>query len=72
MSFRPSIRIVGTGLIVAGLLLLTWAVVVWRWQDPFTALYTHWKQHQLAHSYERRFAEYRPQLAARRPVPGKK
>jgi sortase A len=35
-----------------------WVVVVWQWQDPFTALYTHWKQHQLAKSYERRFAAY--------------
>jgi len=43
---------------VAGALVLVWVVVVWQWQDPFTALYTHWKQHQLARSYERRFASY--------------
>jgi sortase A len=58
MSVRRSVRIAGTGLIVVGLLMLVWVVVVWRWQDPFTALYTHWKQHQLAKSYKRRFASY--------------
>jgi sortase A len=45
---------------VAGVALLVWVVVVWRWQDPFTALYTHWKQRQLARSYDHRYAEYRP------------
>jgi sortase A len=46
---------------VAGALVLVWVVVVWQWQDPFTALYTHWKQHQLSKSYERRFSSYHPQ-----------
>jgi sortase A len=45
---------------VAGVGLLVWVVVVWRWQDPFTALYTHWKQQQLARSYNHLFEEYRP------------
>ena len=65
MTLKRSARIAGTGLIVAGLLTLAWVVVVWRWQDPFTALYTHWKQHQLAHSYENRFAAYQPRLVWR-------
>jgi sortase A len=52
------VRIAGTALAVAGVLVLVWVVVVWQWQDPFTALYTHWKQHQLARSYEHRFASY--------------
>ena len=60
MSVRRTLRIVGTALAVAGVLGLIWVAVVWRWQDPFTALYTHWKQHQLARSYERRFAAYQP------------
>jgi sortase A len=53
-------RIAGTLLAVAGLGMLVWVLVVWRWQDPFTALYTHWKQHQLSQAYERRFSEFRP------------
>ena len=51
---RRRLRILGTVLIVAGSLTLIWAVVVWRWQDPFTALYTKWKQHQLSSQYEKR------------------
>jgi sortase A len=53
-------RIAGTILVVAGLGMLAWVLVVWRWQDPFTALYTQWKQHQLSQTYERRFSEYEP------------
>jgi len=65
MSLKRSVRIAGTGLIVAGLLTLAWVVTVWRWQDPFTALYTHWKQHQLTNSYDHRFAAYQPRLVSR-------
>jgi sortase A len=53
-------RILGTLLIVAGALTLAWVVVVWRWQDPFTALYTHFEQAKLAHAYERRAAKFKP------------
>jgi sortase A len=58
VNVRRVLRIAGTALAVAGALVLVWVVVVWQWQDPFTAIYTHWKQHQLARSYERRFAGY--------------
>ena len=58
MNVRRIVRIAGTALAVAGALVLVWVVVVWQWQDPFTALYTHWKQHQLARSYDHRFASY--------------
>jgi sortase A len=60
MTMRRLARISGTLLAIAGAGLLIWVVVVWRWQDPFTALYTHWKQHQLAESYDRLAARYRP------------
>jgi sortase A len=59
MSRRRAVRILGTILAAAGALMLVWVVVVWQWQDPFTALYTHWKQRQLAHSYDHRYAGYR-------------
>jgi sortase A len=58
VNVRRILRIAGTALAVAGVFVLVWVVVVWQWQDPFTALYTHWKQHQLAKSYDRRFAAY--------------
>ena len=51
---RRWIRILGTVLVVAGTLTLVWALVVWQWQDPFTALYTKWRQHQLTGQYEKR------------------
>ena len=57
---RRGLRLIGGVLIVAGALGLVWSIVVWRWQDPFTALYTHWKQHQLSQAYERRFSAYEP------------
>ncbi len=28
-----------------------WVFVVWRWNDPFTGLYTRWEQHHLAKQY---------------------
>jgi len=57
---RRVVRILGTTMAAGGVLMLVWVVIVWRWQDPFTAIYTHWKQHQLARSYEHRFVAYRP------------
>jgi sortase A len=58
VNVRRILRIAGTAIAAAGVLVLVWVVVVWQWQDPFTALYTHWKQHQLARSYDKRFAAY--------------
>jgi sortase A len=46
-------------------LTLIWAAVVWQWQDPFTALYTTWKQHQLTSQYDKRVREFH----ARAPIP---
>ena len=68
MNRRRALRIAGTFLAVAGALVLVWVVVVWRWQDPFTALYTHWKQHQLSQAYERRFSAYEPAELRRNEV----
>src|SRR5436190_7717537 len=51
---RRPIHLLGTLLAIAGALTLVWALVVWQWQDPFTAIYTKWKQHQLASQYEKR------------------
>jgi sortase A len=39
-----------------GVLALVWVVVVWRWQDPFTALYTTWEQHKLAEQLQHEMA----------------
>jgi sortase A len=55
---RRWVRLLGTALVVAGVLTLVWAGVVWQWQDPFTALYTKWRQHQLAAQYEKRIEAF--------------
>src|SRR3954470_7206412 len=60
---RRALRITGTLLILAGALTLAWTLVVWQWQDPFTALYTKWKQHQLASQYQKRVEAFSAPIA---------
>jgi len=55
---RQTVRITGAILLGAGALGLGWALLVWQWQDPVTALYTTYQQHRLAASYDRTFASY--------------
>jgi sortase A len=57
---RRAARIVGTLLVAGGVLTLIWAVVVWQWQDPFTAIYTHIEQSRLESSYAKRARAYKP------------
>jgi sortase A len=57
---RRALGWLGTLMIVAGALTLAWAVLVWRWQDPFTAAYTHWQQNKLASQFERKISEFTP------------
>jgi len=64
MRMRRALRITGTLLATAGALLLVWALVVWLWQDPFTALYTKWKQHELAGQYDKRAASFHADVPA--------
>jgi sortase A len=54
---RRRLRVIGTVLIGAGALGLVWVVVVWQWQDPFTALYTMWQQHELSGQLNRIVAD---------------
>jgi sortase A len=60
---RRWVRFTGTALIAAGVLTLLWALVVWQWQDPFTALYTTWRQHQLTSQYEKRARTFSAPIA---------
>jgi sortase A len=51
--------------------MLVWSLLVWQWQDPFTLLYTKWKQRELASQYERQASTFeisipRGSLAAQR------
>jgi sortase A len=57
---RDLARGLGATAIAVGVVALLWVVVVWRWQEPFTALYTAHEQHRLAARYERRLASFVP------------
>jgi sortase A len=52
-------RVAGLVLASAGVLTLIWVVLVWRWQDPFTGLYTMWQQHRLEAQLNDEFRTYR-------------
>jgi sortase A len=56
---RRAVRIVANLLLLAGVLGIAWVITVWRWQDPFTALYTHYEQGKLASSLSHQIAVYR-------------
>jgi len=62
---RGALRIVSSILIAAGVLAGAWAIVVWRWQDPVTALYTHWEQQTLGHELNRELSDFRPARSTR-------
>lgn len=65
MTTKHLLRSLGTLLIAAGLATLAWAVVVWQWQDPFTAVYTAYQQDKLKAGYQRVFLAYQPLRPAR-------
>jgi sortase A len=66
---RRLARIAGAVLALAGALALIWAVVVWRWQDPFTAVLTQRAQSDLASTYEQRLARLpKPEPAGATPA----
>ncbi len=58
----------GTALVLLGLLALAWSIVIWRWQDPSTLLYTRYEQHQLAHRLTRIDAVTPPAAPSRQGV----
>src|SRR6266487_1351760 len=64
---RRAARIIGTLMIVVGVCAIGWTLLVWQWQDPFTAIYTKYEQHKLASRFAHRFAEYQPPAQARTP-----
>jgi sortase A len=55
---RRFARALGALMIVAGLLTLAWALVVWRWEDPVTSLYTAYEQRNLSSGLDERFDVY--------------
>jgi sortase A len=66
---RRLVRTLGAALLVVGVLVLAWTFVVWRWNDPFTSVYTRWQQHELAGEYAELDAHYRSRPIPRRASP---
>jgi sortase A len=60
---RRLARITGTLMIVAGVGALAWALTVWQWQDPFTAVLNRLEQRELSDEFSRRLDEGGAQLA---------
>jgi sortase A len=58
MRLRRFTRVLGTALIVTGVLSLAWAFMIWRWQDPFTALYTAYQQRELRTEYQHQLEDF--------------
>ncbi|HEY8103551.1 MAG TPA: sortase [Gaiellaceae bacterium] len=60
---RLLFRILGTLMIVAGVVMLAWAVTVWQWQDPVTAVLHNRDQRSLERTFERKLQRHdRPQI----------
>jgi sortase A len=57
-GIRRVVRVLGLLMIVVGLGAAAWGLVVWRWQDPFTAAYTTYEQHKLAHRYQQQAEQF--------------
>jgi sortase A len=60
---RRRLRIFGTLLSIVGVLMLVWAFLVWQWQDPFTLLYTKWKQRELVSQYQKQARSFEISLS---------
>ena len=58
---RKLMRLTGSLLIIAGVGTLAWAITVWQWQDPVTAVVNRVEQRELSQSLERSFESRRPQ-----------
>ena len=60
---RRVVRVLSTMLLAAGFLALVWALVIWRWRDSMTAVYTRWEQRKLSGQLETLPPTYAPSKA---------
>jgi sortase A len=68
---RRVLRAAGGLLLIGGVVVVLWGLVIWKWGDPVTALYTARKQHTLERQYavlEKTFAPPAPAHADRTQV----
>ena len=57
---RRLARLLGTLMVVVGIGTLAWAITVWQWQDPVTAVVNRVEQRELSRNLERSFDIVRP------------
>lgn len=62
-------RHIGTALIVAGTAMLAWGFVVWKWNDPFTSVYTARAQQRLEGELQRTISAVSVQPLPVAPTP---
>lgn len=65
------VRALGTLLVIAGALVLVWSFVVWRWNDPITALYTLHQQRKLDNQLDALLEAAAPRPSTTKPTPQK-
>ncbi|MDX6516085.1 MAG: sortase [Gaiellaceae bacterium] len=57
----------GSFLVLAGVVMLAWAGLIYFWQDPVTAVYAKYEQHRLASSYRALASDYKPVVLPQAP-----
>ena len=67
LALRRRLHTLGLVLMIFGVVVVAWGLLAWRWQEPFTALYTMYEQHKLSDAYDKRARHLRASIARRLP-----
>ena len=57
---RRFFRRLGLVITTVGVLVIAWAIFIFFFGDPFTALYQDWRQHQMAGQLNKEFRQFKP------------
>jgi sortase A len=68
MRLRRLLRVFSVLLLLAGCGTLGWAGLTWRWEDPFTSVYTALEQRELSRSYEERAVQFSRKIQTDSPT----
>jgi sortase A len=68
MRLRRLLRLVSVLILLAGVGTLGWAGLTWRWEDPFTGVYTALEQRELSRGYEKRAAQFMQKVQTDAPA----
>ena len=59
---RRFFRLLGLAIAAVGVLAVAWAIFIFFFGDPITALYQDWRQHQLSGQLNKEFRQFKPPL----------